>query len=247
MQVFELLKLIRDGELTSIAGISANPSAPFSDVRFYVEKWRDVGLVELDGADNVRPLPLLAEVVRSLRISLTKLSPYHATALVSVPLFGQPREAPSPLDIFVLMPFAQALKPVYDDHIHSIARKMELTAARADDFFTASSIITDIWNALNECKIVIGDCTGRNPNVFYELGIAHTLGKPTILIAQSTDDIPFDLQHLRVIIYEFTPRGMRDFETRLQETIKHQLTWSGTLADGLKRYFSHVRQTEEGG
>jgi hypothetical protein len=39
----------------------------------------------------------------------------------------------------------------------------------------------DVWNSIYSSSIIIADCTGRNPNVFYELGIAHTLGKPVIL------------------------------------------------------------------
>jgi hypothetical protein len=46
-------------------------------------------------------------------------------------------------------------------------------------------------------RVVICDCTGRNPNVFYEIGIAHTLGREVILITQNPEDIPFDLRHLR--------------------------------------------------
>jgi len=61
---------------------------------------------------------------------------------------------------------------------------------------------------------------GKNPNVFYEIGIAHTLGKQTVLITQRLADIPFDLRHLRVIPYEYTPKGMQKFETSLTETLR---------------------------
>jgi len=121
------------------------------------------------------------------------------------------------------MPFLKELKPVYDDHIRSTIQKMNLTVSRGDDFFTAKSVMSDIWNAINSCRIVIADCTGRNPNVFYEIGIAHTLGKPVILISQNKDDIPFDVQSIRYILYEFTPRGMSEFERKLIFTIESEL------------------------
>ena len=64
-----------------------------------------------------------------------------------------------------------------------------------------ASIITDIVNLIDRSRVVICDCTGRNPNVFYEIGIAHTLGREVILITQADADIPFDLRHLRYVKY----------------------------------------------
>jgi hypothetical protein len=77
----------------------------------------------------------------------------------------------------------------------------------------------DVWSAINAAKVIVADCTGRNPNVMYEIGLAHAIGRHTILISQSIDDVPFDLRHLRVIVYDYTPRGMREFEMKLAETI----------------------------
>jgi hypothetical protein len=94
-----------------------------------------------------------------------------------------------------------------------------LTVKRADDFFTAHSIMADVWNAICGSRAIIADCTGRNPNVFYEIGVAHTIGKPVILTTQSRDDVPFDLRHLRYIEYEYTPPGMRQYEAALTETL----------------------------
>jgi hypothetical protein len=127
------------------------------------------------------------------------------------PLFGEPKHGDWP-DIFVLMPFSDDLNPLFEDHIKKVGVMLKRTVGRADDFFKTGVIIGDIWSALYHCSVVIAECTGRNPNVFYEIGIAHTLGRDTILMAQSIDDIPFDLRHLRVIVYKFTPRGMLDFE-----------------------------------
>jgi hypothetical protein len=60
-----------------------------------------------------------------------------------------------------------------------VAGRLGITSTRADDFFAANSIISDVWNAITDAKVLVADCTGRNPNVFYELGIAHTLGSPS--------------------------------------------------------------------
>ena len=124
---------------------------------------------------------------------------------------------------FVLMPFDAYLKPVYEDHIVGSARKLGLRAARGDDFFTSHSVMGDIWNAIMSASAIIADCTGRNPNVFYEIGLAHAVGKPVILITQNKDDVPFDIRHLRYIQYDYTPRGMRAFEERLMDTLRNEL------------------------
>jgi hypothetical protein len=135
-------------------------------------------------------------------------------------IFGDPPTEDSPYDLFMVMPFAEELKPVFEDHVKKIALELGLQPARADDFFAPGSIIKDVWNGICHAKIIVADCTGRNPNVFYEIGMAHTLDKTTVLISQSVDDIPFDLRHLRVIIYNFSPRGMDKFEQALRKTIQ---------------------------
>jgi hypothetical protein len=126
-------------------------------------------------------------------------------------------------DVFVLMPFEANLKPVYEDHIRPIGKRLDLSIARADDFFSVHQIMSEIWTAISQASIIIADCTGRNPNVFYEIGIAHSFGKPTILMTQSLDDIPFDLRHFRVVQYRYDPRGMKEFEKTLERTIRHSV------------------------
>jgi hypothetical protein len=83
--------------------------------------------------------------------------------------------------------------------------------------------MSDIWAAICAARIVIADCTGRNPNVFYEIGIAHAVGKPVVLITQDVNDIPFDISHIRYIIYEYTAAGMKLLKKKLEETIKTEL------------------------
>jgi len=77
-------------------------------------------------------------------------------------------------------------------------------------------IIEQIWEYLNKAEIIIADVTGRNPNVFYELGIAHTLGKTVIIITQNEEDVPFDLRHLRYFKYSDNEEGW----SRLRETLR---------------------------
>ena len=79
--------------------------------------------------------------------------------------------------------------------------------------------MNDIWSLINNADIIICDCTGKNPNVFYELGLAHAIGKNVICITQNTEDIPFDIKHIRYIKYEYNPRGMTKFEKTLGQYI----------------------------
>ncbi len=141
-------------------------------------------------------------------------------SLTSSPIFGMPSHLSAWPDLFMLMPFTPQMKPIFDDHVKKVAVDLGLSAARGDDFFSRGSIVQDIWSAIYYAKVIVADCTKRNPNVFYEIGIAHTLGKETILISQTIKDIPFDLRHLRTIVYEYTPKGMAEFEEKLKSTLK---------------------------
>ena len=77
---------------------------------------------------------------------------------------------------------------------------------RGDDLFTPTDILEDIWQSINAADFVIADITGRNPNVLYELGIAHTLAKPVLILSKEAADIPIDLATRRVILYGRTQR-----------------------------------------
>jgi len=227
---FELLKLIRDKKIKNIREFTAATYLYRYEMQMIASathRWQrdlqELGLIEIDDRGDISSTDRLSRLFNVLNISLTRLANYSDNSITCSPIFGTPSKPSVKSDVFVVMPFLKELKPVYDDHIRSTIQKMNLTVSRGDDFFTAKSVMSDIWNAINSCRIVIADCTGRNPNVFYEIGIAHTLGKPVILISQNKDDIPFDVQSIRYILYEFTPRGMSEFERKLIFTIESEL------------------------
>lgn len=118
--------------------------------------------------------------------------------------------------VFVIMPFKDDFNPIYEDHIVSVCKKLKYTCTRADLIDSPNVIINDIWSHINNADIIICDCTQKNPNVFYELGLAHALGKKVICITQNADDIPFDIKQIRYIKYEYNPRGMKEFEVTLK-------------------------------
>lgn len=121
---------------------------------------------------------------------------------------------------FYLCPFREPFNTIYKDHVLPAIQKANFTVERADEIFGTQPIIEDIWEAINSATIILADTTGRNPNVMYEIGIAHTVGKPVVLITQSMEDVPFDLKHHRCIIYEYTPRGCRELEEKITGTLR---------------------------
>lgn len=91
----------------------------------------------------------------------------------------------------------------------------ELQVVRADDIERAGSLIKDILQYIVNSFVVIAELTEQNPNVFYELGVRHSISPRTILIAQSIDDIPSDLRDYRTIIYDTSAKGAMQFQERL--------------------------------
>jgi hypothetical protein len=106
---------------------------------------------------------------------------------------------------FVLMPFAPPLGRHYELIYEPAIKKAGLVPVRADaDIFATGKIMEQVWSGINAAKVLVAELTSRNPNVFYELGIAHALKKPVVLISATEDDVPFDVRHIRVIYYEVT-------------------------------------------
>jgi hypothetical protein len=103
---------------------------------------------------------------------------------------------------FVLMPYGGWFDQYYDDIYCPAIEDGGLTPNRADDLYRPGTIINDIWTLTQAAKLILADLSGRNPNVFYELGLAHALAKPAILVTDSIESVPFDLRALRVIEYD---------------------------------------------
>lgn len=120
--------------------------------------------------------------------------------------------------VAVMMPFAAEFTSIYQT-LQKAANDVRMSCSRADDIWKNDVIIQDVVRLICNARVVICDLTGRNPNVFYEAGIAHTLGKDVILIAQHDSDIPFDLRHIRHIKYHANSEGLAS----LQEQVASRL------------------------
>ncbi len=116
--------------------------------------------------------------------------------------------------VFVLMPFRDPFNKYYTSIFRPAVDAAGMRPLRADEIFGPGEIMRDLWESLQASRIVLAELTGRNPNVMYEVGLAHGIGKPVVLVAQSIEDVPFDLRALRCILYDTTEpdwaQGLRD-------------------------------------
>ena len=135
--------------------------------------------------------------------------------------------------VFVIIPFRDQFFEIYDDHLEPVVNELGLKCKKADDIFTSRNIVEDIWTNIAKSRLIIADLSNRNPNVFYEIGIAHAIGKDVVLITDKDDDVPFDVSHIRFFKYKFTPRGMKDFEDKLRTIIKETLKSNLSVNSGL--------------
>ncbi len=131
----------------------------------------------------------------------------------------------NPDTCFVIMPFGDWFDEYYRDVFCPAIESAGLTPRRADDLYRPSTIVTDIWTYTQEAKIVLADLSGKNPNVFYELGLAHALAKPAILVTESIQDVPFDLRALRVLEYDKgNPFWGTELRAKIEKSIEEVLS-----------------------
>ncbi len=129
-------------------------------------------------------------------------------------IFQVPSDPPDPNLISVMMPLSKDFSLTYET-IKEAAAELGFTCKRADDIWEHPTIIQDVFSLLFRSFIVICDFSGKNPNVFYEAGIAHTLGKHVVPITQSDQDIPFDLAHHRCLVYLNNSEGLSALKQEL--------------------------------
>lgn len=127
--------------------------------------------------------------------------------------------ATGPLRCFVVMPFGDRnLQDLYTYYMKpTLEERCGLLVERGDDPFGSNVVMDDIRSSIDAADFIVADLTGRNANVFYEVGICHALEKPVLLLAQSMEDVPFDLRHRRILLYSITPGGCRQLEGALRD------------------------------
>lgn len=136
---------------------------------------------------------------------------------------------------FVLMPFSQDFNDVYDFLIKTPLENAGYSVSRADDLLNQSNILQDIISGIANCDLIIADLSKSNPNVYYEVGLAHAMRKKVVLITQNLDEIPFDLRSYRIIVYSTHFSEMNEAQQKISELVKkelnNELTFSSPVVD----------------
>lgn len=115
---------------------------------------------------------------------------------MSTPISTKPK-----LFCFVLMPFDFIFNDIYEFGIKGACLDVGLYCERVDEQVFFGSMLERIYSQISRADILVADMTGRNANVFYEVGYAHALGKNVVLLTSVAQDIPFDLKHFPHIVY----------------------------------------------
>lgn len=106
---------------------------------------------------------------------------------------------------FVMQPFSPPYDGYYETLLKPAIEQAGLRPVRADDeIFGSGKIMDQVWRGIRNAKVLVAELTTRNANVYYELGLAHALGKPVVLVAAKEEEVPFDVHHIRVIYYDIT-------------------------------------------
>lgn len=124
--------------------------------------------------------------------------------------------------IFVIMQFSSPYNEIYRNVLKIVCDDLNLQAIRADETTGPGLIIADVEREIIESRAVIAEITPANPNVFYEVGFAHAINKPTILLAEKGTQLPFDVSPFRVLFYE------------------NSISGKGALEEGLRNHLSAV-------
>jgi hypothetical protein len=103
--------------------------------------------------------------------------------------------------IFVLMPINEDFEDVFELGVKAASEVIGAKAERLNDQIFTENMLTRIYEQIASADLIVADMTGKNPNVFYEVGYSHALEKNVILLTKNPDEIPFDLKHYPHIVY----------------------------------------------
>lgn len=164
--------------------------------------------------------PVVADFISTAHTEVPKRMITFSPQVFAVPTKEQNKKL-----IAVMLPFKYAST---FDAIKTACDSLHLDCKKADDIWVNSTFIQDIFELIFTSQVVIADFTDKNPNVFYEVGIAHTLGKTVIPITQNIEDVPSDLRHHRVLKYLPNNEG---YEVMIAELKKRLHTLTKTEPD----------------
>lgn len=125
---------------------------------------------------------------------------------------------------FVVMPYHALFEAEYSRVIRPAIEEVGLKCVRGDEIYNNQAIIHDIWGSIRQARLVVAELSGRNPNVMYEIGLAHAIGKPIILLTRNQEDVPFDLKALRYLFYDTNdPNWGHNLRTEIAKKVRDVL------------------------
>jgi hypothetical protein len=189
----------------------------FSITRDRVEIFAKVFVENLKFLRAFSAAPAVTESTGSAELSV---SPTPAERIPSPTPAKEPRVREFLDSCFVMMPFGEWFDRYYQEIYVPAIKEAGFEPMRADELFTTGSVVEQIWEQIEKSKLLLADLSGKNPNVFYELGLAHAAKKPVVFTASAVEDVPFDLRHLRVIIYDIREP---EWAVRLRKSIADYL------------------------
>ncbi len=151
-----------------------------------------------------------------------ELHKYGAVATIIQEAEDVPLPDSFPDLVFVLMPFSEELEDLYFYGIRGCAERHGLTCKRADEILHDNEIMKMIVDHITRARLIVAEVSDPNPNVFYEVGWAHALEKPTVLVAREGSSLPFDISHINTVFY----KNIKDLDSKLSQRFK-SVTESG--------------------
>jgi hypothetical protein len=125
---------------------------------------------------------------------------------------------------FVMMPFGDWFDKYYQDIYVPAIKEAGFEPVRADELFSTGTVVEQIWEQILKARVLLADLTDKSANVFYELGLAHAAKKPVVFTAPRVEDVPFDLRHLRIIIYEIRePEWASTLQSSVTDYLKNAM------------------------
>lgn len=142
--------------------------------------------------------------------------------------------------VFVITPFGDDFLALYDELSNKFENQYKFT--NAGDLDNQQNIIKDIVQGINSADIIIADLTGLNPNVFYELGLAHAMNKKVIIITQDLSELPFDIKSYRANEYSLQfnklPNLIKELEKLLDGAISDKVSYGNPISDYIPDFFN---------
>lgn len=140
---------------------------------------------------------------------------------------------------FVIMPFDDDFDAVYDEFIKATLENIGFLVSRADTHLHMENVMRSVVRGINDASLVVADLSLPNENVYYELGLAHALDRPVVLLTEHLEELPFDLRSYRVIEYSThfarMPQAKIDLEQVARGFLDRSLSFRSPIADFLDR------------